>query len=103
MHDALPDPDGHRWPAHGVLYTYGVALVDNSLLEPLAQACAEERRYEFMFVALPLRINRERAVPEPDRTLRRRATAQSPSWARAAGTNRRRCPSSERQQHPDRC
>jgi len=63
MHDALPDPDGHRWPAHGVLYTYGVALVDNSLLEPLAQACAEERRYEFMFVALPLRITRGTGSP----------------------------------------
>ena len=63
MHDALPDPDGHRWPAHGVLYTYGVVLVDNSLLEPLAQVCAEERRYEFMFVALPLRIARGTGSP----------------------------------------
>ena len=63
MHVALPDPDGHRWPAHGVLYTYGVVLVDNSLLEPLAQVCAEERRYEFMFVALPLRIARGTGSP----------------------------------------
>lgn len=63
MHDALPDPDGHRWPVHGVLYSYGVALLDNALLEPLAQACAEERRYEFMFVALPLRIARGTGSP----------------------------------------
>jgi kynurenine formamidase len=63
MHDALPDPGGHRWPAHGVLYTYGVALVDNALLEPLAQACAEERRYEFMFIALPLKVARGTGSP----------------------------------------
>ena len=63
MHDAIPDPDGHRWPAHGVLYSYGVALVDNALLEPLAQACVEEKRYEFMFVALPLRIARGTGSP----------------------------------------
>jgi kynurenine formamidase len=63
MHDALPDPQGHRWPAHGVLYSYGVALVDNALLEPLAQACAEERRYEFMFIALPLKVARGTGSP----------------------------------------
>jgi kynurenine formamidase len=63
MHDALPDPEGHRWPVHGVLYSYGVALVDNALLEPLAQACAEERRYDFMFVALPLRVTRGTGSP----------------------------------------
>jgi kynurenine formamidase len=63
MHDALPDPEGHRWPVHGVLYSYGVALVDNALLEPLAQACAEERRYDFMFVALPLRVARGTGSP----------------------------------------
>ena len=32
----------------------GVALVDNALLEPLAMACAEERRYDFMLVLAPL-------------------------------------------------
>jgi kynurenine formamidase len=63
MHDALPDAGGHRWPVHGVLYSYGVVLVDNALLEPLAQACAEERRYEFMFMALPLKVARGTGSP----------------------------------------
>ena len=63
MHDAMPDKDGLPWPAHGVLYSYGVALLDNALLEPLAQACSEEQRYEFMFMALPLKIARGTGSP----------------------------------------
>lgn len=63
MHDAMPDKDALPWPVHGVLYSYGVALLDNALLEPLAQACAEERRYEFMFMALPLKIARGTGSP----------------------------------------
>ena len=31
-------------------------LLDNVLLEPLADACVAERRYEFMLMALPLKI-----------------------------------------------
>ena len=41
---------------HAILYAYGVALLDNALLEPLARACVEEDRYEFMFVMCPLKI-----------------------------------------------
>ena len=41
---------------HGVLFSYGVALLDNALLEPLAVACAEEGRYEFMLMTLPLNV-----------------------------------------------
>lgn len=63
MHDAMPDANQLPWPAHGVLYAYGVALLDNALLEPLAQACADERRYEFMFMALPLKIPRGTGSP----------------------------------------
>ena len=63
MHDAIPDKSGVPFPAHAVLYTYGVALVDNALLEPLARACAEERRHEFMFVALPLKVARGTGSP----------------------------------------
>jgi kynurenine formamidase len=63
MHDAMPDKDGLPWPAHGVLYSYGVVLLDNALLEPLAQACSEEQRYEFMFMALPLKIARGTGSP----------------------------------------
>ena len=43
---------------HAVIANFGIALVDNAELEPLAAACLEERRYEFMFVALPLRVLR---------------------------------------------
>lgn len=63
MHDAMPDKDKLPWPVHGVLFSYGVALLDNALLEPLAQACAEERRYEFMFMALPLKVARGTGSP----------------------------------------
>src|SRR3712207_7766153 len=44
--------------SHGALFAYGVALLDNSLLEPLANACAEEGRYEFMLTIAPLRVVR---------------------------------------------
>ena len=54
--DARPNVEGMRWPMHGVLFNFGVALLDNALLEPLAQACTEEGRYEFMFMAHPLRV-----------------------------------------------
>ena len=63
MLDARPDTTGHPWPVHGVLYSYGVALLDNALLEPLAEACAEEKRYDFMFVALPLKVVRGTGSP----------------------------------------
>ena len=63
MHDYVPDPSGHPFPAHAVLYSYGVALIDNTLLEPLADACVEERRCEFMFMALPLKVTRGTGSP----------------------------------------
>ncbi|MYD72233.1 MAG: cyclase family protein [Acidobacteria bacterium] len=33
-----------------------VALLDNALLEPIAEACAEENRWSFLFQALPLNV-----------------------------------------------
>ena len=56
MMDMMPNGYGIPWSVHGAIFAYGVALVDNSLLEPLAQACAEEARYEFMYVIAPLRV-----------------------------------------------
>ena len=50
-------------PYHGVIFSFGVALVDNAYLESLAAVCADERRYEFMFMALPLRIPRGTGSP----------------------------------------
>ena len=63
MMDARPDPYGLAFPVHGVLFNYGVALLDNALLEPLAAACAEEGRYEFMFMGLPLKVARGTGSP----------------------------------------
>jgi len=34
----------------------GLCLIDNAYPERLVAACAEENRYEFLFVAMPLRI-----------------------------------------------
>ena len=56
MMDALPQDSGVPWNMHAVIFTYGVALLDNSLLQPLAEACAEEDRYEFMLCISPLKI-----------------------------------------------
>ena len=61
--DARMGLDGLAWPMHGVLFNFGVALMDNALLEPLAEACAEEERYEFMFMLLPLRVARGTGSP----------------------------------------
>ena len=33
---------------------YGLPLLDNALLEPLAARCAEQGRYEFLLIVLPL-------------------------------------------------
>jgi len=39
---------------HACLFAYGTALLDNAQLEPLAKACVEEQRDEFMIVVSPL-------------------------------------------------
>jgi kynurenine formamidase len=46
-----------------VLHNFGVALLDNAQFEPLAEACAEEQRYEFMFMLLPLKVARGTGSP----------------------------------------
>ena len=56
MMDASPNDYGLGWSVHGVIFAYGVALLDNALLEPLANACAEEGRYEFMITINPLNV-----------------------------------------------
>ena len=54
MMDFHPSGYDLPWSVHGAIFAYGVGLVDNALLEPLAAACAEEGRYEFMLMVLPL-------------------------------------------------
>ena len=63
MMDERPNDYGLTFPVHGVLFNFGVGLLDNALLEPLANACAEEERYEFMFMALPLKVARGTGSP----------------------------------------
>jgi len=55
MMDVMPLPwGGIPWNVHGSIYAFGVALIDNCDLGRLARACAEENRYEFMFILSPL-------------------------------------------------
>jgi kynurenine formamidase len=56
MMDAGPNEYDVPWTVHGVIFAYGVALLDNALLEPLANACQEEGRYTFMLTVAPLRV-----------------------------------------------
>ena len=56
MLDASSGDTGDSMPVHGVLFAYGVAILDNALLEPLAKVCAAEGRYEFMLSVNPLVI-----------------------------------------------
>jgi kynurenine formamidase len=55
MQDFMPNEWGLPWTVHGAIYSFGMALVDNCELEPLADACRREERLEFMLVVLPLR------------------------------------------------
>ncbi|HUF91597.1 MAG TPA: cyclase family protein [Candidatus Limnocylindria bacterium] len=56
MLDALPIGYDVPWAVHACLFAYGLPLLDNALLEPLAEACAEEARDDFMLVIAPLRV-----------------------------------------------
>ncbi|MGH3757538.1 cyclase family protein [Actinophytocola sp.] len=49
-------PNGYDipWSVHAAIHSYGVALVDNALLEPLADACRAAGRHEFMLTVAPL-------------------------------------------------
>jgi kynurenine formamidase len=61
--DSSPTEYDIPWTVHGAIFAYGVALVDNSLLQPLAEACAEEGRYEFMLTVAPLPLVRGTGSP----------------------------------------
>ena len=54
--DAMPNEYGLPWTVHGAIFSYGIALLDNSLLQPLAEACAAEGRYEFMLTFAPIPV-----------------------------------------------
>lgn len=64
--DVLPTPYDAplKMPIHtGTLVMMGVHLIDNADLDPLAEKCASEARYEFMFSLLPLILERGTASP----------------------------------------
>ncbi len=56
MMDFTPNGYNVPWSVHGSIFAYGIGLLDNALLQPLAEACAEEGRCEFMLTVNPLRV-----------------------------------------------
>ena len=56
MMDAGQNEYDIPWTVHGAIFAFGVALLDNALLQPLAEACAQEGRYEFMLTINPLNV-----------------------------------------------
>lgn len=56
MMDLTPNGYDIPWSVHGAIFAYGVALVDNALLQPLAEACREEGRSAFLLVIAPLPV-----------------------------------------------
>ena len=56
MMDLMPNGYDLPWSVHGAIFAYGIALLDNALLQPLAEVCAQEGRYEFMLVIAPLKV-----------------------------------------------
>ena len=56
MMDLTPNGYDLGWSVHGAIFAYGIGLLDNALLEPLAEVCAREGRYEFLLTVNPLRV-----------------------------------------------
>ena len=56
MMDHSPNGYDLPWSVHGAIFAYGIGLLDNALLQPLAEVCAQEDRYEFMLTINPLRV-----------------------------------------------
>jgi kynurenine formamidase len=54
MLDEWPIPYDIPWTVHGAIHAYGLALLDNALLEPLAEACQDEGRDDMLLVVAPL-------------------------------------------------
>jgi hypothetical protein len=56
MMDHEPDPLGLPWGVHAALFAFGIALVDNAVLQELAETCARLGRYEFLLTVNPLHL-----------------------------------------------
>jgi len=56
-YEMYENPPRAGGPVHVVAIVYmGLPLLDNALLAPLAEACAEEGRWEFLLTINPLNI-----------------------------------------------
>jgi kynurenine formamidase len=56
MMDARPAAVDIAFAVHAAIWAFGIPLVDNALLGPLAEVCAAEARWEFMLCVAPLPI-----------------------------------------------
>lgn len=56
MLEAFPDAYGLGPTIHQAIWSFGLALVDNCRLDALAETCAREDRYEFLFTCAPLPV-----------------------------------------------
>ncbi len=67
VHDPVPSPapiEGWPIPVHMcALVSIGLHLLDNLYLADLENICAEQKRWEFLFAASPLRIERGTGSP----------------------------------------
>jgi kynurenine formamidase len=54
MMDLTPTGYDVPWTVHGAIPSFGLALIDNAVLEPLAKACIQEDTDRFLFIAVPL-------------------------------------------------
>ena len=54
MLDAAPYEYDVTYTVHGAIHAFGMALVDNAVLEPLANLCAARGQHEFLLVVAPL-------------------------------------------------
>lgn len=56
MMDVRPNGFELAFAVHAGIWAFGLALLDNALLEPLARACEAEGRWEFQLCVAPLPI-----------------------------------------------
>jgi kynurenine formamidase len=56
MMDAVPNEFGVPHATHAAIFSQGIPLLDNALLEPVAKLCADLGRHEFLFCVAPLKI-----------------------------------------------
>jgi kynurenine formamidase len=65
MMDFMSDEEDYGVPftVHGAICSYGLALIDNAQLVPLARASLEEGRADFLFVTAPLVVTGGTASP----------------------------------------